>query len=278
MNISPIQALAWIRHVEFRAEVGSTNDLAIELAGDTRLPVPAVVIAKRQTAGRGQGARRWWSGEGGAAFSLVIEPDTENPEKEEPEKGGPWEGIIERSRWPALPLTMATAVHDALQPLALEAVWGIKWPNDLYAAGRKIAGVLVEAPNLPGLVRRRLVIGVGVNVNNSWSAAPPELASQGISLCDLGGKKYEIGSVVADILEHFQRRLEQLARRDDDLSRDWRGLCLLRGRTIRVEQAGQGDQARTIMGICEGIDADGALVIGGQDGPQRLFTGRVSVA
>jgi len=181
-----------------------------------------------------------------------------------------------------LALTTAVAVCDAARPLAPRPAWGIKWPNDLFAAGRKIAGVLVEAPNLPGLARRRAVIGVGLNVNNSMALAPAQLRSTGVALCDLTHQSHDLVRLLADVLGSIERRLAQLGDEDPRLAIAWRELCILRGRAVRVappEPATVGDSAQSEVmdGICHGIDDDGSLLVQGADGRRRIVAGRVTI-
>jgi BirA family biotin operon repressor/biotin-[acetyl-CoA-carboxylase] ligase len=290
MNTAALQNLPWLRQVDHRLEVGSTNDVALGWAADPALATPALVVAERQTAGRGQRSNRWWSSEGSLTFSLVVQSGDA--------------GLMSEA-WPRLPLATAVALGDALHPLAPGVPWGIRWPNDLFAGGRKIAGVLVEAPNLPNLKRftqlraegdqrkpvdrsesphnagrefskvavkrRRAVIGVGVNVNNSWVGAPAELSAVGVALCDLSGRPHDRGELLAEILTCIERRLTQLGQNDPELAAAWRDRCLLRGQVVCVEV---GDSP-AVEGVCEGIDDHGALVVHGANGPRRISSGKV---
>ena len=120
--------------------------------------------ARHQTAGRGRGKHTWWSAEGALTFSVLLEPSTL--------------GIHTRS-WPQLSLATAVAICDALavelrQYEVASAMPRIKWPNDVLIDGRKVCGILIESPAQPGVRRRCLVVGIGVNVNNSWKTAPAE--------------------------------------------------------------------------------------------------------
>jgi len=116
------------------------------------LGLGAVVVAQRQTGGRGQRGNVWAdTGDEGLAFSLVL-PATEQPQRS---------------------AALAMAIVDALEPLAPSRLT-VKHPNDVLLDGRKLAGVLIEQAD--GLA----VIGIGINVaQQSW---PDELAQTAISL------------------------------------------------------------------------------------------------
>ena len=161
-----IRAAGWIQTVDFFDELGSTNDHAIRTADDPR-PHPRLVICDRQQAGRGRGANRWWASEGALTFSVVIEPEVIG---------------IPRDRWPTLSVAIGGAICEAIAPCIPSADVRLKWPNDVYADGRKLCGILVEVPPVSP---PRLVIGIGVNVANSARNAPPEVQARMTSLVDL---------------------------------------------------------------------------------------------
>jgi BirA family biotin operon repressor/biotin-[acetyl-CoA-carboxylase] ligase len=254
-DLARIAAHPFVAQLEHRAEIGSTNDLALKLAAAGRLTTPALVLAERQTAGRGRGANRWWAADGALTFSLALDPSQMN---------------LPAERWPQVSLATAVAIVTALEPFAPGVRFGVKWPNDVHAGGKKISGILVEAPNLAGQKLRRIIVGVGVNVNNSWANAPPELRAGGAALGDLTGEAHDMTDVLLAVLEEIEDRLGQLAGRDPRLADAWQSLCVLRGRHVEVD-LGQ----RLVAGACAGIDADGALVLDQPEGTQRLFGGTV---
>ncbi len=247
--------LPFLAHLTYLEQTSSTNDEAIRLAGDVRLATPALVVAERQVAGRGRGSNRWWSVSGGLTFSVVLDAEQLG---------------LEADRWPQISLATAVAICAALESRAEQACWGVKWPNDVHADGRKVAGILAEIPNAETMGRRRLVVGVGVNVNNAFDQAPPELQAIGTSLADLSGCQHDLTEVLSELLSEMEQRFQQLAQGDARLSTAWRSLCLLRGRQVTVAQ---GD--RQTGGHCLGIDDVGALVLETADGPQQVFGGTV---
>ena len=216
----------------------STNDDA-KLAASTGAPDGAAFLAEAQTAGRGRGGHTWHS------------PPAENL----------YLSLVVRPRVPAAslaPITLAVGVAIA-EVLAAHvgerAVVAVKWPNDVLAGGRKLAGVLVEGQLRGGEVSS-LVIGLGVNVHAT--EFPPELAERATSLAILGVIDRDRSTLAAELIlaiDAAVRRFEQqrlagfveaIARRD-----------ALRGQTVDV--AG-------VRGTAVGIDAEGRLLVRGERG------------
>lgn len=254
-DLHPIRTHPWLAHLEHHAEIGSTNDRALELSATEDLPTPALVLADRQNAGRGRGTNRWWSADGALTFSLVLDPE---------------QIAVPTQRWPQVSLTAAVAIVSALEPFAPSVRFGVKWPNDVHAEGRKISGILVEVPNHPGRVGRRIILGIGINVNNSWQSAPEELRAVGTALTDLTGTAHSMTDVLLGLLDELQTRLGQLSQSDARLVDAWQSLCVLRGRQVEVD-LGQ----RIAAGACAGIDAEGALILDSPTGSERLWGGIV---
>ncbi len=250
-DFTTILAAGWVQTVDFFDELGSTNDHAIQTADDPR-PHPRLVICNRQQAGRGRGANRWWASEGALTFSVVIEPLALG---------------LPADRWPTLSVAVGGAICEALAPCVPSSDVRLKWPNDVYADGRKLGGILVEVPQVSP---PRLVIGIGINVSNSAQDAPPEVQSRMTSLAALTASSPTRGEVLERVLSQLELDLGHLVSDPLSLARKWRQRCLLAGRTVTLN-----DGIRTLSGACQGIDDDGALRIYTEFGPQRCFSGSV---
>ena len=250
-DFSSLLAAGWVQTVDCFDELGSTNDYAIHTANDPR-PHPRLVICNRQQAGRGRGANRWWASEGALTFSLVIEPLVLG---------------IPADRWPTLSVAVGGAICEALAPCIPSSDVRLKWPNDVYADGRKLGGILVEVPQV---MPPRLVIGIGINVAHSAPDAPPEVQARMTSLADLTAHPPTRGEVLELVLSQLESDLGHLVSHPLSLARKWRQRCLLAGRTVTLN-----DGIRTLSGACQGIDDDGALRIYTEFGPQRCFSGSV---
>lgn len=260
MDLARIQQASFVEHVEWHDVLTSTNDRGMKLAGDQTIATPLLILAGEQTAGRGRGMNRWWSDAGALTFSLVF-----NPYADQEARGAP---PLETECWPRIALVAGVALCDVLQELLPHIPCGLKWPNDVLLAGKKVAGILVEVPPASLSASRRLVLGMGINVNNSLAAAPPEIRSAGAALCDIAGTAFDAADLLISWLHRFADHLHALAVADPGLPYRWKSLCLLSGKTVEL-QAGN----RAIRGLCRGIDADGALLVETDSGPERLYAG-----
>ena len=252
-ELERLQAETFLETIEFHPELSSTNDLALELVSRGSVQTPLLVLTERQTAGRGRGENRWWSDSGALTFSLVTESPATN---------------LPAQSCPQASLTVGLAVCEALEELLPGAELGLKWPNDVYLGRRKVCGILVDVPPAKS---GTLVVGIGLNVNNSFAAAPPELQATATSLLDATGRKHHLTEILAWILRRVAERLRLLGSGGLDLSGHWESRCLLRGRTVQVT-AGQ----RQTIGVCRGIDAQGALLLEHNSGVERCFAGVVT--
>jgi BirA family biotin operon repressor/biotin-[acetyl-CoA-carboxylase] ligase len=136
--------------IEVVDATGSTNaDLLARIAmaaGAGGIDAPLLLVARRQTAGRGRAGRAWQSGSGSLAFSLA------------------WRFQQPLSALVGLPLAVGVAVADVLSARGIEV--GLKWPNDVLWQGRKLAGILIETTATSSLLRQDAwaVIGIGINI------------------------------------------------------------------------------------------------------------------
>jgi BirA family biotin operon repressor/biotin-[acetyl-CoA-carboxylase] ligase len=256
-NFSPadlerILAETWVDRVDYRQEMASTNSRALQLATERAECRCLLVLTDNQSAGRGRGANTWWSERGALTFSVLFRtPDFDLP----------------ISRWPQLSLTVGLAVCEAIEGLLPDAAVAIKWPNDVYLRGRKVSGVLVEAADGS---RGSLVLGIGINVNNSLERAPPELRDKAIALCDAADAELQLVDILIAVLQRIAARMEWLAAGIDDLQEIWSRRSLLTGRQVEIELP-----TRRITGLCRGIDRDGALLVDTDAGLERCLAGVV---
>jgi BirA family biotin operon repressor/biotin-[acetyl-CoA-carboxylase] ligase len=258
-----IERETFVRAVEVHDELPSTNDRALDFAAGAHA-LPALIVALRQTAGRGRGVNRWWAADGALTFSLILEPD---------------QATLPISRWPELSLTAGGAVCAALLELLPGADLRLKWPNDVYLTGRKVCGILVEVHaverradrrSAPRAAHQRVVVGVGINVNNSLADAPEDVRRRATSLIDVAEQHFPLTDVLVAVLRQFDVDVQLLAAGDTRLRDRWRRLCLLSGRSVALH-----DGTRSIAGTCLGIDDDGALLLQTEAGPRRFFGGVV---
>ena len=203
----------------------STNERAKELAL-AGAPHGTLVTADEQTAGRGRQGREWTAPPRSAVLMSVVLRELDE----------------------MLPLAAAVAVAEAVPGDAT-----IKWPNDIWIEGRKVAGILVEGRPQEGWA----VLGAGLNV--STEAFPAELAESATSL-RLSGIEGDTESVLASILRQLD---EWLGARVLDA---WRSRDALKGQRVRWTGG---------EGVADGIDDSGALVVETSTGVVALDAGEV---
>jgi BirA family transcriptional regulator, biotin operon repressor / biotin---[acetyl-CoA-carboxylase] ligase len=227
--------------------IDSTNAFAKTLAG-RGAPDGTLVVSDHQTAGRGRWGRTWASAPGlGLQFSLLIRP-------------GP--GTLDMRR---LTLTSATSVAQAAGRLGLQA--RLRWPNDVTAAGKKIAGVIVETQrNRKGA--SFAVIGVGVNLNQRRSDFPEALVAKAGSIRQALGRKIDRLAFLADLLLQMERDIHRLETEGPDFAFSrWVRRNALLGKPVTLLTAA-GEQ----RGVVKGFHSDGALILAGADGRLRRFS------
>lgn len=221
-----------------RESVESTNDEAREL-GRTGAAEGVIVIAERQTAGRGRRGAAWFSPPGESlAFSILVRPD-------EP-----------KALWPRLALAAGLAVAEAVESFGLEA--GIKWPNDIWISGKKVSGILVEAG------ADFAVVGIGLNVNST--GFPVEVAAIATSMRIEADCEFPRSEVLGEIIRKFARRRLQIGAEFDELLQAVSLRCVLTGRRVSLSTA-----SGPRIGTVEGIAAGGELLLRTEAGLERLI-------
>lgn len=255
INNSDLDSLlndTFLESVTYFGETDSTNTRAVELlATDDSLTTPCLVYAENQTAGRGRGDNRWWSAGGSLTFSVIVDF----------QKLG-----LSAQQQPLLPLLTGMAVLQTGESVIPVGDFSLKWPNDVYLAGRKLAGVLTEVPSQAS---SQAVIGVGFNVNNHFASAPEELKTTCIALADRSGMKHDRIKILQTFLERLESLIKSFAAGESFLD-DWPRYCLLSGKkvTLRISD----DQ---VTGVCRGVDAAGALLLEINGQAKRFFGGVV---
>ena len=271
MDINRILRETYVAEVEHREELGSTNDRALQRAKQGASHLPLMVIADRQTAGRGRGENRWWTGHGSLTFSLLLESIAEeknNVAQSTPES--------DRRRDTLLGLAAGVAVTETVKTLLQESLGrqlncrpnievGILWPNDVVAAGRKLAGILVEV-----LGDGRAVIGIGINTNVSMKDAPAELLPTATTLLDITGMRQDHIELLISLINRLEKDILALRHAPARLAAEADRLCLQHGKPLTLQQ-----ERQTVSGTCRGIASDGALLLETPDGLRPYYSGRI---
>jgi BirA family biotin operon repressor/biotin-[acetyl-CoA-carboxylase] ligase len=238
----------WVRFVGGE-ETGSTNDDCKRLAR-AGAPTGTVVVAARQGAGRGRLGRTWDSPAGGAYFSVLLRPD------------------VAPAEVTALPLAIALGVARGLETLGVRC--GLKWPNDVLLAGRKLAGVLLEMSAESDRLEW-VVAGVGVNVTVP-DRAFPEAAYVAEELP--GAEPARVAAAVLDGIACAYARF--VVGGFAALADEYAERSVLIGRTVSVSDI---DGALRARGRVVGVDGWGRLLLddGDRDGPRAISSGDVTL-
>lgn len=236
--------------------VGSTNTALMALAREGA-PEGTIVVADAQSAGRGRFNRGWHSAPGlGLWFSILLRPALA------PEEVAP------------ITILAGLAVREAVERTAGIPA-RIKWPNDIYVAGRKLAGLLAETATAvptaasPGLPPP-LILGIGVNVNHAATDFPDELRPRAISIRMASeapdSRPFSRGDLLAAIVSALRERYARYLEAGLPVFiPEWNRNALWIGQPV-VHAAPDGEH----RGIVMGLDASGGLRIAGDGGKVDL--------
>lgn len=240
-------------------EIPSTNEKAKELALNGA-EEGTIVIADRQSAGKGRRGRVWSSEKGsGIYMSMILRPK------------------IETEHIPGITLLGALAVADAIKKQCGADV-SIKWPNDILVAKKKICGILTEM-HIEEDGDCYVILGIGINVNQE--KFPSEIENKASSLFLETGKKTDRNRLAAYVAESFDGYYRQFAK-EQNLSfivDRYNQILINKGKTVKIyhgliEEAKE-EQIET--GVAMGIDTDGALLVEQNGRIQKVAAGEVSV-
>ena len=234
----------------FYTRVRSTNDHAASLRRAHKLYAPAVVVAASQTAGRGRGSNSWWSGKGSLTVTFCLPVDDRLPPHH-------------------VPLLAGWAVRDAITHALPVPGVEMKWPNDLWHRDLKLAGLLCE--RLDGVD----LVGIGLNVNVVPADIPVSLRPRVTGLAAVAGRTFDLNDVLAAVAGGIDRwLLRRTAGTFEAMRTQYDGVHALTGRVIAVTEPGNPVPSR---GVCDGLDAEGRLLL--RDGTRvvRVVAGRVDL-
>jgi len=240
--------MSW-RRLDVVERTGSTNaDLLARAAAGEDI-AGAVLIAEHQTAGRGRNGRAWSSPRAQLTLSVGVDG-----------------GGVPPDAWGWLPLAAGVAVVDAVAAVAgIEA--GLKWPNDVLAGDRKLAGILTEVAS----AQRNIVVGIGLNVTLRDDEVPDTNAT---SLLTLGAEVADRAGLVRAMLRELGNRVDSWRAAngaDAALIADYRARSVTIGSPVRAILPG----GRDVVGTARSIDEQGRLHIDSESGTVAVSAGDV---
>ena len=220
--------------IHYYPETSSTMDEAASLARQG-CPHFTVVVAERQTHGRGRMQRDWLSADGGLYFTVVIRPDIPML----------LAGLVNL----AAAIDMADVLRSGY-PIAA----GLKWPNDILVNQYKICGILSQM-EAEGERVAHLNIGIGLNVNNT----PENEEPVAVSMRTLLGRPVARRDVLTAFLDRFEKRIDAFD--PQAVIAQWKALNVTLGQRVRVFTINA-----MIEGSAEDMDASGGLIVRLADG------------
>ena len=236
-------------HLIALPECDSTNTRLMQMA-EQGAASGIVVVAERQTAGRGRRDRVWISTPGDSLVFWLLwrfAPATRAPE--------------------ALSLAIGLGLQRALK--SLDADVEVKWPNDILHQGKKLAGVLIEVQ--PADIKTA-IIGIGINLRLPRDM-PEDIAMAATALQRMLASVPHREQLLATLLAHLSAALHRYeAEGFAGLRDEWQAVQAFRGDEVRITGGGA-----DIVGICRGVNERGELLLSTDNGLRTVMTGDVSL-
>jgi BirA family biotin operon repressor/biotin-[acetyl-CoA-carboxylase] ligase len=221
----------------FYKNVTSTNDLALQWINQKVVKTGSIIIANTQTAGRGRFKRKWFSSNKGLWFSIILNISNYN------------------NKIPDF-FTIATSVGivQAFETFKLKAT--IKWPNDVFLNNKKICGILTEVGYSPQN-EKFLIIGIGVNVNQSRKDFPIEIQRYATSIFlekKIRISKFKLLQIILSKLEGIFLKIQK--GEHEYILTAWKHHTKIMGRQVEVF-----NNNKSFFGEVQKIDLNGNLYI-----------------
>ncbi|MDL1967568.1 MAG: biotin--[acetyl-CoA-carboxylase] ligase [Deltaproteobacteria bacterium] len=243
------------QNIIYLKETDSTNTRAKELAAHGASE-GTLVIAEKQTNGRGRRGRSWFSPPGdGIYFSLILRP------------------AISPNETPRITLMTAVVLAETLISL-MKLKLRIKWPNDILVNEKKLAGILTEISTEMDAVNY-IVVGLGLNVNTLFENSSQEIKKSATSILIETGNRTSRVKLIQKFLKLYEQYYDMFKKNNfEPIMNRWRQLADIIGKQIKVDVVGE-----THIGEVVDVDNDGVLILKDDQGKlQRIFSGDVTLA
>ncbi|MEM4278497.1 MAG: biotin--[acetyl-CoA-carboxylase] ligase [Candidatus Nitrosocaldus sp.] len=250
-----------VKEIIYHDDVTSTQDVALRLAEEGKDSM--LVVAERQSKGRGRLSRRWISPYGGVWFSLITKPR------------------VSVRNATILSLATALAVCKSING-SFNLPARIKWPNDVVINYRKVAGILIDM-SVEHDVINYCVIGIGVNANVSIESIEGMMSDEDKGyhyyygstslMYEMGNKAVDRVKFVASLLRELEGIYSRLSYKAEILA-SIRAMMLL-GPVSIIE--GEGKDARIRDGIAVDVDDDGSLLVKSNEGMEKVISGYIHI-
>ena len=242
------------KRIYYFEEIDSTQNFAQQIASDKK-ENGTIIIAEKQTTGRGRLNRKWTSPKGGMWFSLIIHPK------------------FDVSSSTLIPILSAVALSKSIKTV-LGIKTEVKWPNDITMNGKKVAGMLVDASFQANNIDY-LILGIGINFDIDAEKLEKRLSKTpnfyGVNSLRRKDDKTPPKVLLKEFLLQFEKNLLQLDNGEKSkIVKEWTKRAVGIGKRITINTSNG-----KISGISQGIDNDGALKIKTRNEIKKFFVGDV---
>ena len=237
------------QQIEYYTQLKSTNEESWELSNDGAKS-GTVVITDNQFGGKGRNGRNWCTiPNKSLSFSIIIEKEIS----------------VKLCGW--LPIITALAIERALSNFQVQI--SLKWPNDIILNGNKIGGVLIES-KIRGELVNKLIIGIGLNINESKEELDPSITSLATSLYMYSGKIFQRERILAEILNEMEPVIESFPKNMDKILESWTANCNHIDKKIQFHNG-----TNVISGIFKGLGANGSAILKTNKSEEEFHSGEV---
>ena len=242
------------KRVYYFEEIDSTQNFAQQIALDKKED-GTIIIAERQTAGRGRLERKWTSPKGGIWFSVIIHPK------------------FDVSTSTLVPIAGAVALSKSIKSI-LDVDVSVKWPNDITMDGKKVAGMLVDASIQANNIDY-LILGIGINFDIDSKKLEKRLSKSpnfyGVNSLRKKDDATPPKSLLKEFLVQFEKSLSQLNKGEKSkIVKEWMKRTENLNKKIIINTS-----EGKVSGTFQGIDIDGALKLKTSNGMKKIFVGDV---
>ncbi len=240
--------------ISYHHETVSTQDIAQSLARNNA-GAGTIVVAERQTGGKGRIGRDWTSLPGSIAFSIILRPE------------------IHPTQASKFTIIAGVAAAQAISQIS-DVNSTLKWPNDIFLGKKKVGGILTEMSAETDRVNY-VIIGIGLNVNTSPEEFPPEISQIATSIRAESGEEIRRAKLLGTVLQNLETLCEEFSSEGfESIRQRWIHLSNTIGQRVRVT----GGIGPDIEGTATDMDPDGMLIVEEDNGTKhKIIAGDVSL-
>lgn len=243
------------RRVYYFDEIDSTQNFAMKISSENTED-GTVIIAKRQTAGKGRLGRSWISPKGGLWFSIILKPS------------------FDISHASLVPILVSVAIGKTIEELS-DLKPSLKWPNDVTIDGKKVAGIIIDT-SVESNTIGAMAIGIGVNVKIDSKKIEKKIKGTsnfyGVTSLEDFKVKIEPKIFLRVFLQKSEDLLALLEQGDSQkITKDWIKRSSTIGKTVSIHNSD-----KVIEGKAVDLDKDGSLLIKKDQKIVKVFAGDVN--